>query len=72
MTIPKRFMSEKFMSVRETAEYLSVSQKTIYNALRQGKLPGVRIGGLWRIPLEVLKPRYHKPPKKENENETSS
>lgn len=44
-----------FLTVKEAADILSVSERTVYNALRAGALKGVRIGGrLWRTKREWL------------------
>jgi excisionase family DNA binding protein len=39
----------ELLTVKETAEYLRVPQPTIYYLLQNGKLPGVMIGGRWRV-----------------------
>lgn len=33
---------------------LALSLTTVYNLLRAGKLPGVKIGRSWRIPRDAL------------------
>jgi len=45
---------EKMLTVAEVAEFLRVSERTIYNLLEAGDLRGVRIGRSWRIPREAL------------------
>ena len=42
------------MTVRELAEYLRVHPATIYRLLRQGKLPGFRVGSDWRFSREAI------------------
>lgn len=37
-------MSKNLLSAKETAAALGVSQRTLYNLTRAGKLPAVRIG----------------------------
>lgn len=39
----------ELLTVKETAEYLRVPQPTIYYLLQNGKLPGIMIGGRWRV-----------------------
>lgn len=39
----------QLFSVKETAEYLSVNQFSLYRWLRQGVLPYIKIGGRVRI-----------------------
>ena len=37
------------LSVNELAELLKVHPNTIFKALKQGKIKGIKIGGVWRI-----------------------
>ena len=39
----------KFMTVEEVANYLRVTEKTIYRLLRQGKIPATKVGNQWRF-----------------------
>lgn len=44
---------EEFMTINEVAEILRVSDLTVYDWLKKGKLKGVQVGGwLWRIKRE--------------------
>jgi excisionase family DNA binding protein len=40
---------EDFFTIDELAEYLRVHPTTVYRLLRQGRLPGFRVGGNWRF-----------------------
>lgn len=42
-------MSEKYITVRETAEILNLHTRTITRLLFNGKLKGAKIGKCWRI-----------------------
>lgn len=42
------------MTVAEAAEYLNVPRPTLYQHLREGNIPGIQIGGRWRIELSKL------------------
>ena len=42
-------MDEKLLTPAQAAERLQVTERTVYQWLRQGKLPGHRLGRLWRI-----------------------
>ena len=44
----------KYLTVAELSEYLQIHRTTIYRMLRQGKLPGFRIGSDWRFSLEAI------------------
>jgi excisionase family DNA binding protein len=47
--------NKRFFRPDEVAEILSLSRRTIYRMIRDGRLPGVRWGsGPWRIPRETL------------------
>ena len=48
-------MQSKYLTVDELSEYLQVHKTTIYRMLKQGKLPGFRIGSDWRFSLEAIK-----------------
>jgi excisionase family DNA binding protein len=39
----------QLMTLQEVADYLRVTKKTIYRLLRQGKIPAVKVGQLWRF-----------------------
>ena len=38
------------MTVREISEYLQMAESTVYRLAQDGKLPGRKIGGVWRFP----------------------
>jgi len=38
-----------FLSLKEAAEYLNVKYKTVYRLVRNGELPAVKVGGIYRI-----------------------
>jgi excisionase family DNA binding protein len=42
-------MAGDILSVRETAEILQVTDKTVRRWLRDGIIPGKKLGSLWRI-----------------------
>ncbi len=50
--------SKRFFRPDEVAAILALSRRTVYRMIRDGRLPGVKLGaGPWRIPrasLEVL------------------
>lgn len=39
----------RLMDVDELANYLRLKQQTIYNWLHQGKISGIKVGGVWRF-----------------------
>lgn len=47
------------MSVQQVAEYLDCEPKTVEEALRVKRLPGVKYGRSWRIPVSALDEALH-------------
>ncbi|TRZ95932.1 DNA-binding protein [bacterium] len=39
----------RLIDVDELAEYLKLQKQTIYNWLHQGKISGIKVGGVWRF-----------------------
>ena len=44
----------QIMTMRELAKYLKLHEITICKSAAEGKLPGVRIGRVWRFDKEVI------------------
>ena len=47
-------MSENLITVREAANYLRISARTVYRLIESGQIGAVRIGKQWRIPASDL------------------
>ena len=41
--------SLRFLTLRQTAEALHVSVRTVSRMLRRKELPAIRVGGQWRV-----------------------
>lgn len=39
----------RLMNIDELADYLRLKKQTIYNWLNQGKISGIKVGGVWRF-----------------------
>lgn len=39
----------RLMNIDELADYLRLQRQTIYNWLHQGKISGLKVGGVWRF-----------------------
>ncbi len=39
----------RLIDVDELANYLKLQKQTIYNWLHQGKISGIKVGGVWRF-----------------------
>ena len=44
----------EILNVRQAAEYLGISADTVYDHAGKGKIPGWKIGKLWRFRRSVL------------------
>ena len=53
---------EKLLTPEETADLLAVQPKTVRDWLRSGKLPGVKVGSLWRVQEASLREFVAPPP----------
>jgi excisionase family DNA binding protein len=42
---------EKLVSVEDVAEYIGVKRDTVRNWIRQGLIPGYKIGKLWKLKM---------------------
>jgi len=40
---------QKLIDIEELADFLSLKRQTIYNWLHQGKISGIKVGGVWRF-----------------------
>lgn len=47
-------MTEQVMTIKQVAEYLQVTQKTIYELTWKGELPGFKVGKAWRFKKEDI------------------
>ncbi len=47
-------MSEDILTIRDVAEYLKVTEKTVYGLAQKGKIPGFKVGGQWRFRREDI------------------
>jgi excisionase family DNA binding protein len=47
-------MKDEIMTIKDLSHYLKINEKTIYKLAKQGKLPGVKIGGMWRFKKEAI------------------
>jgi excisionase family DNA binding protein len=49
-------MDKEYLSPEEVAELLSVTRRTVYNWLKSGRIPAMKIGGVWRVRRADLQP----------------
>jgi len=42
-------MAKDILTVREVAEYLQVTERTLYRLAQEGKIPAFKVGNSWRF-----------------------
>jgi excisionase family DNA binding protein len=47
-------MPEDILTIREVADYLKVTQRTLYRLVQEGALPAFKVGNSWRFRREDL------------------
>jgi excisionase family DNA binding protein len=50
----QQITSSKILTVPQAAAQLQVSERTVYEWLRDGKLPGRKIGKVWRMSADAI------------------
>lgn len=46
--------ADQIFTIKELSDHLRVHPTTIYRLLRQGRLPGFRVGSNWRFSREAI------------------
>jgi len=44
----------RLSTIKEIAEYLRLSESTVYQMAQKGEIPGIKIGGTWRFKMEEI------------------
>jgi len=47
-------LAENLMTIEEVADYLRVKKRTVYEWLKQGKIPAFKTVGQWRFKKEKI------------------
>ena len=53
-TMPSMAAAEEIFTIKELSQHLRVHPTTIYRLLRQGRLPGFRVGSNWRFNRDAI------------------
>lgn len=53
-------MTKEVLSLKEAAEYLNFSETTMYRFLKEKKIPGCKVGGVWRFYIKRLEELFKK------------
>lgn len=51
--------TQPFWTVEEVAKYLRLEPETIRSMAREGKLPAIKVGRVWRFRRELVKEWIH-------------
>jgi len=51
MTMPKSTREGEILTIKQVAEYLKVTERTIYRLAAAKKIPAFKVGGTWRFSL---------------------
>jgi PTS system nitrogen regulatory IIA component len=46
--------NEKLMTLQDVAEFLQIKERTVYDWAKKGKIPGFKLGNVWRFKPEDL------------------
>lgn len=65
-------MRDNLITVREAANYLRISARTVYRLIESGQIGAVRIGKQWRIPVGDLPGRDQVPEAPQPREHTAS
>ena len=47
--MPKTTSESRILTIKEVAEYLKVTERTIYRLAAAKKIPAFKVGGTWRF-----------------------
>ena len=47
-------MAKDILTIKEVAEYLQVTERTLYRLAQEGKIPAFKVGNSWRFRREDL------------------
>ena len=47
-------MDTQMMTINEVAEYLRMKTVTIYKHAQQGRIPGFKVGSVWRFKKDTI------------------
>ena len=45
---------DEILTANEAADYLKVTVRTIYRLIKEGRIPGCKVGGSWRFRRDIL------------------
>lgn len=45
---------DEILTANEAADYLKINVRTVYRLIREGRIPGRKVGGSWRFRKDIL------------------
>lgn len=48
-------MKEHLLSIKQVADFLNMSERSVYRLARDRKIPAVKIASSWRVPQKELR-----------------
>ena len=52
--------TDEIMDIRTAARYLRIRERTLYTLVKERKVPGIKIGGQWRLKKSLLDALFEK------------
>ena len=53
-------MFDEIMDIRNAAKFLHLNERTVWFLVKDGKIPGIKIGGQWRFHKNLWKRCFQK------------
>jgi len=53
-------MLNEIMDIRNAAKFLHINERTLYRLVKDGKIPGIKVGGQWRFSKKCLEEIFSK------------
>jgi excisionase family DNA binding protein len=54
LTMEKEKQKSKLLTVKEVANYLVVTERTVYRLIKDPDFPAFKVGGQWRFKIELI------------------
>jgi excisionase family DNA binding protein len=54
VTMEKEKQKSKLLTVKEVANYLVVTERTVYRLIKDPDFPAFKVGGQWRFKIELI------------------
>jgi excisionase family DNA binding protein len=54
LTMEKEKHKSKLLTVKEVANYLVVTERTVYRLIKDPDFPAFKVGGQWRFKIELI------------------